>query len=164
MQQQIRAEPPPSLPLFPPPAISPSCRPPPDNMEQTVIWPCTEEITASSRTVQHRREQLSSEQHSFPHTEGEKSTQSRNLQSTQPSNCSGGTSLPLFSFTLAERRLVAHTSSVKADLFRVQQSAVQCCGSLYSKCHFLQQRSDVIKTDQTTQAGHMRGITHVESV
>lgn len=41
---------------------------------------------------------------------------------------------------------------------------MQCCGSLYSKCQFLQKRSDVVKTDQTAQAGHIRGGTRVQYV
>lgn len=38
--------------ISPPPAIPPSLSPPPDNTEQTVIWPCAEEITASRRREQ----------------------------------------------------------------------------------------------------------------
>lgn len=114
-------------------------------MEQTVIWPCTEEITASSRTVERSRKQ---ECMVYP-------------TKLNRSNCAAET-LPLFSLT--EQRLVAHTPSVKADLFGVQQSAVWCSGSLYCKCHFLQGRSDVIKTDQTAQAQHIRGRTHVPHV
>ncbi len=123
-------------------------------MEQTVIWPCTEEITVSSRTVQHRREQLSSVQHSRAQAR-DRPNRANNRQ-----NCREETFSPLLSLTLAERRLVAHAPSAKADLC----NRVQCCGSLYSKCHFLQKRSDVVKTDQTAPTGHTGGITRVQYV
>ncbi|KAI9547669.1 hypothetical protein NQZ68_014935 [Dissostichus eleginoides] len=48
-------------PSLSPPAISPSCSPTPDNMQQTVIWLCTEEITASSRTEERHSSQHKAE-------------------------------------------------------------------------------------------------------
>lgn len=65
-------------------------------------------------------------------------------------------SLPLLS--LAERRLVAHTPSVKADLFRVQQSAVLWI-SLFQNVTFYRKRSDAVNRSSSEDETQKRNNT-----